>query len=83
MEKPLDWAKKFHVMLSQATVVQPLDWTKKFHVFVDTSDIAIGSALTQLTKLKWYRPVYYASRKLSKAEQNYSTIEREREKPSE
>ena len=64
-------------MLSQAPVVQPPDWTKSFHVFVDASDIAIGSVLMQLTEPKWYRPVYYASRKLSKAERNYSTTERE------
>ena len=65
------------VLLSQAPVVQPPDWSKEFHVFVDTSDIAIGSALMQLTEPKWYRPVYYASRKLSQAERNYSTTERE------
>ena len=64
-------------MLSQALVVQPPDWTKEFHVFVDASDIAIGSVLMQLTEPKWYRPVYYASWKLSKAERNYSTTERE------
>ena len=65
------------VMLSQALVVQPPEWMKDFHVFVDGSDIEIGSVLMQLTELKWYPPVYYASLKLFKAEWNYSTIERE------
>ena len=65
------------VMLTQAPVVQPPDWDKPFHVFVDASDIAIGSALMQLTEPAWYRPVYYASRKLSTAERNYSTTERD------
>ena len=65
------------VMLSQALVVQPSDWTKSFQVFIDASDIAIRSVLMQLTEPKWYQPVYYASRKLSKVERNYSTTERE------
>ena len=65
------------IMLSQALVVQPPDWTRPFHVFVDASDIAIGSALMQLTTPNWYRPVYYSSRKLSTTERNYSTTERE------
>ena len=81
---PFQWTEQeekayqaLKVMLSQALVVQPPDWTKDFHLFVDASDIAIGSVLMQLTKPKWYHPVYYASRKLSKAKRNYSTIERE------
>ena len=81
---PFQWTEQeekayqaLKVMLSEAPVVQPLDWMKDFHVFDDASDIAIGSVLMQLTKPKWYHPVYYASRKLSKAERNYSTIERE------
>ena len=61
-------ALKVKVMLSQAPVVQPPDWAQPFHVFVDASDIAIGSALMQLTTPNWYRPVYYSSRKLSTAE---------------
>ena len=64
-------------MLSKVLVVQPPDWEKAFHVFVDASDIAIGSALMQLEEPNWYMPVYYASRKLSTAERNYSTTERE------
>ena len=65
------------LMLTRAPVAQPPDWGKPFHYFVDASDVAIGSALMQLTKPNWYRPVYYANRKLSKAERNYSTTERE------
>ena len=81
---PFQWTEQeekayqaLKVMLSQAPVVQPPDWTKDFHVSVDASDIMIKSVLMQLTEPKWYRPVYYASRKLSKAERNYSTTERE------
>ena len=81
---PFQWAEQeekayqpLQVMLSQASVVQPSNWTKNFHVFVDALDIAIDSVLMQLTEPKWYRTVYYASRKLSKAERNYSTTERE------
>ena len=64
-------------MLTKVPVVQPPDWEKPFHVFVDASDVAIGNALMQLSEPNWYRPVYYASRKLSSAERNYSTTERE------
>ena len=56
------------VLLSDAPMVQPLDWSKEIHVFVDATDIAIGSALMQLTEPKWYRPVYYASQKLFQVE---------------
>ena len=63
--------------LSKVPVVQPPDWEKPFRVFVDASDIAIGSVLTQLEEPNWYRPVYYVSRKLSTAKRNYSTIEKE------
>ena len=47
-----DYLKK---MLSRVPIVQPRDWTKDFHAFVDTSDIAIGSALMQLSEPNWYR----------------------------
>ena len=37
-------------MLTKVPVVQPPDWTKGFHVFVYALDIAIGSALMQLSE---------------------------------
>ena len=46
-------------------------------MFVDASEVAIGSVLMQLYKDNWYRPIYYASRRRSKAENNYSTTEGE------
>ena len=58
---PFRWTEKedkaykaLKVMLSHAPVVQPPDWSQPFHVFVDVFDIAISSALMQLTKLNWY-----------------------------
>ena len=47
------------------------------HVFMDVSNIAISNTLMQLTEPNSYRPVCYASRKLSTTERNYSTTERE------
>ena len=41
-------------MLSRVPVVQLPDWNKLFHVFVDASDVAIGSALMQLSEPSWY-----------------------------
>ena len=38
---------------------------------------SIGSALMQLIAPNWYRPVYYANRRLSTVEKNYSTTEQE------
>ena len=64
-------------MLSHTLIVQPPDWSQPFHVFVDASDVAIGSALMHMTPPNWYRPIYYASRRLSAAERNYLTMERE------
>jgi hypothetical protein len=44
---------------------------------VDRSDIAIGNVLIQKYEKNCLRPVDYASRRVSKAEHNYSTTERE------
>ncbi|MCO5581181.1 hypothetical protein L7F22_035079 [Adiantum nelumboides] len=55
----------------------PLNWDRDFHVFVDALDYVVGSVLMQEQTLGWFSPVYYASRRLSSAEKNYSVTKRE------
>ena len=52
-------------------------WTKPFHVYVDASNIAIGSILSQKDEKGFDHPIYYTSRQLNSAEKNYSVTERE------
>ena len=53
------------------------DWTKPFHVHVDAYGIALGVVLSQPGKGDIDHPIAYSSRKLSTAEKNYTTTERE------
>ena len=53
------------------------DWNKEFHVHVDASSIALGIVLAQLGEGNIDHPISFASRKLSTAENNYTTTERE------
>jgi hypothetical protein len=78
--EPFTWTEEeekafaaLKLLLTRAPVMQPPDWEREFHVFVDASD----SVLMQRYEKKWFRLVYYASRRLSKVEMNYSTTERE------
>jgi len=50
-----------------------LDWKKEFNVHVDASCIALGAVLTQAREGELDHPIAFASRKLSKAQNNYST----------
>jgi len=62
--------------LMTAPVLRYPDFTQKFIVITDASAYAIGAVLSQ-GKVGDDRPIAYASRVLSRAEQNYSTIEKE------
>lgn len=53
------------------------DWKKGFQVHVDSSCIALGVVLTQPGEGDIDHHIAFASKKLSKAEKNYSTTERE------
>jgi hypothetical protein len=52
-------------------------WENTFPVHVDASSIALGAILAQPGAWDLDDPIDFASRKLSKSEQNYNTIERE------
>jgi len=62
--------------LMTAPVLRYPDFTQEFIVTTDASAYAIGAVLSQ-GKVGDDRPIAYASRVLTRAEQNYSTTEKE------
>lgn len=63
--------------LAKPPILLAPDLGKEFVLRTDASDESVGAVLFQ-EKDKLPHPVAYASRKLSKAERNYATIEKER-----
>ena len=63
------------LLVSAPILVQP-DFTKKFTIQSDASQTALGGVLTQVIDNE-ERVIAYASRSLSRAERNYTTLERE------
>ncbi|MCO5605881.1 hypothetical protein L7F22_060066 [Adiantum nelumboides] len=62
--------------ISNKPILRQPNWDVIFHVHVDASGVAMGAILAQ-PKGKADYPVYFASRRFSKAEQGYSTTEKE------
>ncbi|XP_068221744.1 uncharacterized protein [Palaemon carinicauda] len=63
------------IMIHEPVLMLP-DFSKEFNLAIDASDIGIGGVLLQeVNGIK--HPVAYYSKKLNKAQQNYSTIEKE------
>jgi len=54
-----------------------VDHTRQFSLFVDASVIAVGAALIQCDHQGRFRPIVFASSKLTPTQQRWSTIERE------
>ena len=54
-----------------------VDHTRQLSLFVDASEIAVGAALTQCDNQGRFRPIAFASSKLTPTQQRWSTIERE------
>ena len=63
--------------LTTAPILIPPDWEKNFEVYVDASNVAIGSVLSQKDEKGHDKPIYFASRQLAAAEKNYTVTERE------
>ncbi|GJU80031.1 reverse transcriptase domain-containing protein [Tanacetum coccineum] len=52
------------------------DWSLPFEVMCDASDYAVGAVLWQRID-KHFKPIYYASKTMNKAQENYTTTEKE------
>ena len=62
--------------LKSAPILRRPDYNLPFAIYTDASNIGIGGVLTQTVDNKEY-VIAYCSRTLNRAEQNYSTTERE------
>ncbi|CAA0830969.1 Unknown protein, partial [Striga hermonthica] len=66
--------------LKKALVSSPIlvvpDWSQPFEIMCDASDFAVGAMLGQ-RRDKLFRAIYYASKTLDGAQQNYTTTEKE------
>jgi hypothetical protein len=72
--------KSFHKLkelIAKDPVLHLPDFDKPFGIRTDTSAYAIGGVLFQMDNEGNERPVYFASRTLTKTEQRYSATERE------
>ncbi|XP_050374637.1 uncharacterized protein LOC126792216 [Argentina anserina] len=63
-------------LLTSAPIMAPPDWSLPFELMCDASDYAVGAVLGQRKDKQPYA-IYYASRTLNDAQQNYTTTEKE------
>ena len=61
--------------LLTAPVMTVPDWGQPFEMMCDASDYAVGVVLGQRRE-KIFRSIYYASKTLDSAQQNYTTTEK-------
>ena len=78
IEECEEYFNKLEECLTSAPILKSPDWNVIFHVHIDASNFAIGAILAQPGEKNMDFPISYASRQLNSAEQNYTTIERER-----
>jgi hypothetical protein len=64
--------KKMHLLMAADALAAYPDHNKWFNVFTDAFDFQLGACIIQEE-----RPVAYFLRKLTKSQQNYTTMEKE------
>ncbi|GJX91642.1 reverse transcriptase domain-containing protein [Tanacetum coccineum] len=72
-----DCKKAFNILKEKLTttpiIISP-DWNVPFELMCDASDFAVGVVLGQRIDEK-FKPIYYASKTLNNAQENYTTTE--------
>ena len=72
----LDAFKILKDKLINAPIIIAPDWNLPFELMCDASDFAVGAVLGQ-RRDKHFQPIYYASKTLTAAQENYTTTEKE------
>ncbi|XP_021994444.1 uncharacterized protein LOC110891080 [Helianthus annuus] len=67
--------KQLKQRLIEAPILVAPDWALPFEIMCDASDYAIGAVLGQRRE-KHFHPIYYASKTLHDAQENYTTTEK-------
>ena len=68
--------EKCKILLTSSHILQYPDFSKKFVLTTDASNFALGAVLSQ-GPIGQDKPIAFASRTLSRTEENYSAIEKE------
>ena len=68
--------EKIRSSLVSAPIMQPPNFSLPFKIMCDAYDFAIGAILGQRVN-RMHHVIYYASKTLTDAQKNYSTIEKE------
>nr|GEW13401.1 DNA-directed DNA polymerase [Tanacetum cinerariifolium] len=70
------YEKNLKKKLTEAPILIAPNWDQPFKLMCDASDFAVGAVLGQRIE-KHFRPIHYASKTMTEAELNYTTIEKE------
>ncbi|GJR05624.1 putative nucleotidyltransferase, ribonuclease H [Tanacetum coccineum] len=62
--------------LTKAPIMVKPDWSLPFKLMCDASDYAVGAILGQRSE-KYFQPIYYVSKTMTEAQENYTTTKKE------